>query len=84
MNNINIENVRFKLTYDLGELKAFKNYGVYDLVKYIDTLLGRNEELEAEVKNLKEEINNIEQNIKDNFRPIPVAEQVGISDRDFI
>ena len=82
--NINIEEIRFKLTQDLGELEAFKKYGVDDLVKYIDTLLGRNEELEAEVKNLKEEIENLEEDIKENYRRIPYAEQVGISDSDFI
>lgn len=82
--NIKINSIVFELTEDIGELKAFKNYSVDDLVKYIDTLLGRNEELEAEVKNLKEEIENLEEDIKENYRRIPYAEQVGISDRDFI
>lgn len=38
----------------------------------------------AEVNHLEEKIEDIEQDMRDNYRPIPVAEQVGISDRDFI
>jgi len=44
---------------------------------YIDELIADKEHLEEEIKNLK-------QDIEDNYRPIPVAEQAGISDRDFI
>lgn len=76
LNQTIIEDIRFKLTQNLGELEAFKNYGVNDLVKYIDTLLARNEELESEVKHLKDEIRDIQQDIEDNFKPIPVSEQV--------
>lgn len=38
----------------------------------------------AEVNHLEEKIEDIEQDIQDNYRPIPVAEQVDISDGDFI
>ena len=41
-------------------------------------------DLICEVDRLKEEIEDIKQDIQDNYRPIPYAEQVGISDRDFI
>jgi len=44
---------------------------------YIDELIADKEHLEEEIKNLK-------QDMEDNYRPIPIAEQVGISDRDFI
>lgn len=42
------------------------------------------DELIADKEHLKEEIKDLKQDIEDNYRPIPVAEQVGISDRDFI
>ena len=82
--NINIEDIRFKLTQNLGELEASKIYRVSDLVEYIETLLSRNEELETEIKNLKDEIKDLEQDMEDNYRPVPVAEQIGISESDFI
>lgn len=44
---------------------------------YIDELITDKENLEEEIKSLK-------QDIEDNYRPIPIAEQVGVSDRDFI
>lgn len=44
---------------------------------YIDELIADKEHLEEEIKNLR-------QDMEDNYRPIPIAEQVGISDRDFI
>ena len=81
--NIKINSIVFELTEDIGELKAFKNYSVDDLVKYIDTLLGRNEELEAEVKKLKEEIENLEEDIKENYKPISKAEQYDMGECNF-
>ena len=68
--------VKFSLTEDLGELKAFKKYAVNDLVKYIETLLGRIEELETEVVHLEEELKDLEQDMEENYRPISVREQV--------
>lgn len=50
----------------------------------IETLINIIEDLICEVDRLQEEIEDIEQDKQDNYRPIPVAEQVGISDRDFI
>lgn len=53
---------------------------------YIDTdnLILIIEDLICEVNHLEEKIEDIEQDMRDNYRPIPVAEQVDISDRDFI
>lgn len=50
----------------------------------INNLLGRYVELETEVEHLKDEIKNLEQDIEDNYIAVPVAEQVGINDNDFI
>ena len=53
---------------------------------YIDseTLLSMVEDLIIEVDRLQEELEDMEQDIQDNYKPILVAEQVGISDSDFI
>lgn len=59
--------------------------------KYFDTdfvsieqLLATIEDLDGEVENWKEKYQDLEEDIKDNYRPIPYSEQVCVSDRDFI
>lgn len=42
------------------------------------------EDLISEIDKLEEKYSDLEQDLEDNYRPIPVSEQVGISDRDFI
>lgn len=42
------------------------------------------EDLLIELDTLQEKYNDLEQDIEDNYRPIPVSEQYGISERDFI
>lgn len=42
------------------------------------------EELEYEIEILKEKIEIIERDRDDNYRPIPISEQLDISDRDFL
>ncbi len=41
-------------------------------------------DLLVEIDHQKEKYEDLERNLEDNYRPIPVSEQVGISDRDFI
>lgn len=60
--------------------KYFKNQ---DLISISD-LIGVIEDLDGEIETLNETIDDLKQDIEDNYRPIPYAEQVGISDRDFI
>lgn len=48
-----------------------------DLVEVVENIITKYKKLEKDYEDL-------EQNLKDNYRPIPVSEQVGISDRDFI
>lgn len=50
----------------------------------IDQLIGCIEDLDGEVEHLKEEYKSLEQDLKDNYRPIPISEQVGIYNSDFI
>ena len=48
-----------------------------DVISLLETLVGK-------YRTLEEELENTKQDLEDNYRPIPVVEQVGISDRDFI
>lgn len=50
---------------------------VVSLLTMIDDLL-------IELHEKEEQIEDLEQNIKDNYKKIPVSEQIGISDKDFI
>lgn len=49
-----------------------------------DYLIDILEEIVDEYEHLQDKYNDLEKDIEDNYRPIPYAEQVGISDRDFI
>lgn len=50
----------------------------------IDEVLDRMIELDEEVDQIKEAYRELEEDIKENYRPIPISEQVGVSERDFI
>ena len=50
----------------------------------VDTLLFIIEDLLDETIKLNEKIEHLENDLNDNYRPISVAEQIGVSDRDFI
>lgn len=41
------------------------------------------EDLICEIDRLEEKYEDLEQDLEDNYRPIPLSEQYGISDRDF-
>ena len=49
-----------------------------------DSIENMLQDLLSEIDRLEEKIEDMDQDIEDNYRPIPVAEQVGISDKDFI
>lgn len=42
------------------------------------------EDLIDEIYKLRDKIEELEEDIQENYRPVPVAEQVAISDNDFI
>lgn len=64
--------------------KWLKNrFPVVDFIS-LEQLLGDYEDLINEVDDLKEKIEDMESDIRDNYKPISYAEQVGISDSDFI
>lgn len=49
-----------------------------------DDIISLIEDLVSEYEYLKEELNYVIADRDDNYKPIPVAEQIGISDRDFM
>ncbi len=53
---------------------------------YIDTqnICPMIEDLLIEIDRLQEELDDMQENIKENYKHIPVSEQVGISNKDFI
>lgn len=55
-----------------------------ELYQRIFDLESERDELKAEIEHLEEEIKNLIQDRDENYRPIPISEQVGISDYDFI
>lgn len=54
-----------------------------DLVS-IDDLLDKIEDLTFELEAVKEEYEDFKRDVEDNYKYMPIDEQVGISDRDFI
>ncbi len=50
----------------------------------IDTILDNNENLEFEIARLKNKIEDIEQDKKDNYKQIDSANQCNVSSKDFI
>lgn len=49
-----------------------------------DDVIGLLEDLVSNYHILKKEFEDYKKDIEDNYKPISIAEQVGISDRDFI
>lgn len=62
--------------------EGFKHFSKKDVYEW-DEILGIIEEMEDEIESLKEEISDMEDNIRDNYKPIPLSEMYGVSDRDF-
>lgn len=60
--------------------KYFENK---DLVS-IGDLISVIEDLDGKIKHWKEKYEDLEEDLRENYRPIPYAEQVCVSDRDFI
>lgn len=50
----------------------------------VDELLDKFEDLIFELEAVKEEYNDFKKDVEDNYKYMPIDEQVGISDRDFI
>lgn len=50
----------------------------------VENMMAAIEDLLIEIGRLEERYEDLEQNINDNYRPIPQAEMYGISEREFI
>jgi archaellum component FlaC len=60
-----------------------RRYFKKDIVT-IAEMLEKIEELDDEIEHLREAYQELENDVKENYRAIPVMEQVGMSERDFI
>lgn len=72
-----------KITGTDYEIKWFDAENIIGSID-AENLISIVDDLTYEIDRLQEEIEDMEQDIQDNYKPIPVAEQVGISDKDFI
>lgn len=61
-----------------------KNKAVCDRIMTLEELLDLCENLYNEIDRLTEKIDDLEQDIQDNYKPIDKMEQYGISNSDFI
>lgn len=65
------------------ELKWFDAENIEGYIEP-DTMLYMIENLLYELEVQKEKYDDLKEDLRDNYRPIPYAEQVGVSDMDFI
>lgn len=61
----------------------FESFQEKDLY-YWDEIINKIEWLESELHTRTEELEELQRDLEDNYKPISYAEQVGISDKDFI
>lgn len=66
------------------DIEKIVDYEIEPFEMTEDDVISLLEDLVSKYQILKKEFEDYKQDIEDNYRPIPVAEQVGISDRDFI
>lgn len=50
----------------------------------VDSIVPMLKDLLIEIEHQKEKYEDLERNLEDNYRPIPVSEHLGIDDKDFI
>lgn len=66
------------------DIEKIVGYEIEPMTLEEDDVIGILEDLVGKYRTLKEELENTKQDLEDNYRPVPISEQVGISDRDFI
>ena len=66
------------------DIEKIVNYEIEPFEMTEDDVISLLEDLVDQYHILEKEFEDYKQDVEDNYRPIPVAEQVGISDRDFI
>ena len=60
------------------------NYNFNGDYSNVEKLISIIDDLLIEVRKAQEKLNELENDITENYRPVPVAEQVAISDNNFI
>lgn len=66
------------------DIEKIVNYEIEPFEFEEDDVIRLLEDLVGKYQILKKEFEDYKQDVEDNYRPIPVAEQVDISDRDFM
>lgn len=61
-----------------------RDFAVHDRIMTLEEVLDLCEELYSEVDRLTKVIQDLEQDIEDNYKPIDKVEQYGINNNDFI
>lgn len=70
-----------KLKEDIEKIVGYK-ISPFEMEE--DDVIDLIENLVSEYVSLKEEYENLQRDLEENYKPIPVADQYEISDRDFI
>lgn len=60
------------------------NYNFNGDYSNVEKLISIIDDLLIEVRKAQEKLNELENDLNENYRPVPVAEQVAISNNDFI
>lgn len=65
-------------------LEEIVGYKIEPMTLEEDDVISLLEDLVGKYRTLEEKLENTKQDLEDNYRPVPISEQVGISDRDFM
>ena len=66
-----------------AESEYVKIYDDYVYVEIIRDLLDIAQDQKRKIEHLKEELDDLREDVETNFKRIPIGEQVGITDKDF-
>lgn len=72
-----VQYIEIESEWDIGEIKRGQSYSWSTLIDLYSDLYG-------DYLSLQEELEHLKQDIEDNYKPIPISEQIGIDDKDFI
>ena len=79
-----LKEIEKEISETFDELLEFWEMKYQKKCEECEILRSDKEELEYEVEILKEKIERVERDRDDNYRPIPMSEQLDISERDFL
>lgn len=73
------------IDYNLkSDIEEIVNYTINPMTMEEDDIISLLEDLVGKYRTLEEELEKTKQDLEDNYRLIPISEQVDISDRDFM